>query len=75
LLTTYLTPWSVKVAGLAFGSRQVPGVPAGDGYLLIQAADVHKKGHKVLISGTDLPGTELDKTVRRVVDRLYTVQD
>lgn len=40
----------------------IPGVPAGDGYLFIQAADVQKKGHKILINGTDLPGTDIDKT-------------
>jgi len=41
----------------------VPGVPTGPGYLIIQVADVQSKGHQILINGTDLPGTDIERTL------------
>jgi hypothetical protein len=37
----------------------IDGKPTGAGYLLIQAHDVEHSGHRILINGKDLPGSDL----------------
>ena len=40
----------------------IPGEPTAAGYILIQAGDVQNKGHKILVNGIDLPGTDINRT-------------
>lgn len=40
----------------------VPGVPTGHGYIILQVYDVQNKGHKIIINGKDLPGEDIIRT-------------
>ncbi|UCF07514.1 MAG: hypothetical protein JSW28_07650 [Thermoplasmata archaeon] len=41
---------------------QVPGVPTGLAYIMIQVFDVQNKGHRIIINGEDLPGEDIIRT-------------
>jgi hypothetical protein len=48
----------------------IDGMPAGEGYVLIQAADVGSYGHRILINGVDLPHHDLNPESARQTWRL-----
>ncbi len=43
-------------------SFDIPGVPTGLGYIIIQVFDVQNMGHKIIINGEDLPGEDIIRT-------------
>ncbi|UCE36522.1 MAG: hypothetical protein JSW00_13520 [Thermoplasmata archaeon] len=56
-------PWYVYVGDQTTKRTfNIPGVPTGNGYIIVQVYDVQNKGHKIIINGEDLPGEDIIRT-------------